>query len=335
TLMARGAFPDTHPLSLGMPGMHGTYAAITAMQKADLLIAVGTRFDDRVTGDPDAFAPHARVIHADIDPSEIGKIRVAEVPIVGDARIVLEQLNRKIDKTLDGAAAPDHAAWLETIGDWQRDKVVHYEQDPAGPIKPQFVVEELYRITGGEAVVVAGVGQHQMWASQLWKYTKPRTWLNSGGLGTMGYAIPAAIGAKLGLPDQLIYAIDGDGCFQMTQQELTTASTEGIPIKIAVLNNNNLGMVRQWQRLFYNERFSATELTDHTPDFVKLAEAMGCVGLRAEHPSEVGPVIEKSLTINDRPVVVEFRVDPDEMVFPMVPAGGSNDVVAMSREDLE
>ncbi len=335
TLMARGAFPDTHPLSLGMPGMHGTYAAITAMQKADLLIAIGTRFDDRVTGDPDAFAPHAKVIHADIDPSEIGKIRVAEVPIVGDARIVLEQLNRKLDKRLDGGAAPDHAEWLETIRGWQRDKVVRYEQDPAGPIKPQFVVEELYRITGGEAIVVAGVGQHQMWASQLWKYTKPRTWLNSGGLGTMGYAIPAAIGAKLGLPDQLVYAIDGDGCFQMTQQELTTASTEGIPIKIAVLNNNNLGMVRQWQRLFYNERFSGTELTDHTPDFVKLAEAMGCVGLRAEHPSEVGPVIEKSLTINDRPVVVEFKVDPDEMVFPMVPAGGSNDVVAMSVEDLK
>jgi len=335
TLMARGAFPDTHPLSLGMPGMHGLYAAITAMQKADLLIAIGTRFDDRVTGDPDAFAPHAKVIHADIDPSEIGKIRSVEVPIVGDARIVLEQLNRKLDKKLDGAAAPDHAEWLETIRGWQRDKVVRYEQDPAGPIKPQFVVEELYRITGGEAIVVAGVGQHQMWASQLWKYTKPRTWLNSGGLGTMGYAIPAAIGAKLGLPDQLVYAIDGDGCFQMTQQELTTASTEGIPIKIAVLNNNNLGMVRQWQRLFYNERFSGTELTDHTPDFVKLAEAMGCVGLRAEHPSEVGPVIEKSLTINDRPVVVEFKVDPDEMVFPMVPAGGSNDVVAMSVEDMQ
>jgi acetolactate synthase-1/2/3 large subunit len=335
TLMARGAFPDTHPLSLGMPGMHGTYAAITAMQKADLLIAIGTRFDDRVTGDPDAFAPHAKVIHADIDPSEIGKIRVAEVPIVGDARIVLEQLNRKIDRALEGAAAPDHADWLETIRGWQRDKVVHYEQDPAGPIKPQFVVEELYRITGGKAIVVAGVGQHQMWASQLWKYTEPRTWLNSGGLGTMGYAIPAAIGAKLARPDELVYAIDGDGCFQMTQQELTTASTEGVPIKIAVLNNHNLGMVRQWQRLFYNERFSATQLTDHTPDFVKLAEAMGCVGLRAEHPSEVGPVIEKSLTINDRPVVVEFRVDPDEMVFPMVPAGGSNDVVALSQEDLQ
>jgi acetolactate synthase-1/2/3 large subunit len=334
TLMARGAFPDTHPLSLGMPGMHGLYAAITAMQKSDLLIAIGARFDDRVTGDPDAFAPHAKVIHVDIDPSEIGKIRTADVPIVGDARIVLGQLLSKLDRTLDGGSAPDHAEWLETIREWQRDKAVTYQQDPGGLIKPQHVVEELYRITGGEAIVVAGVGQHQMWASQLWKYTKPRTWINSGGLGTMGYAIPAAIGAKLGRPDQLVYAIDGDGCFQMTMQELTTASVEGVPIKVAVINNNNLGMVRQWQRLFYNERFSATELTAHTPDYVKLADAMGCVGLRAEHPSEVGPVIEKSLTINDRPVIVEFRVDPDEMVFPMVPAGGSNDNVALSIEDL-
>ncbi|MBT8216659.1 MAG: acetolactate synthase large subunit [Acidimicrobiia bacterium] len=334
TLMARGAFPDTHPLSLGMPGMHGLYAAITAMQKSDLLIAIGARFDDRVTGDPAAFAPHAKVIHADIDPSEIGKVRTADVPIVGDAKIVLEQLNSKLDRTLDGAAAPDRAGWLETIRGWQTDKTVSYTQDPAGPIKPQFVVEELYRITGGDAIVVAGVGQHQMWASQLWKYTRPRRWINSGGLGTMGYAIPAAIGAKYGMPDELVYAIDGDGCFQMTMQELTTASTEGIPVKIAVLNNNNLGMVRQWQRLFYNERFSGSELTNHTPDYVKLAEAMGCVGLRAEHPSEVAPVIEKSLTINDRPVVVEFKVDPDEMVFPMVPAGGSNDNVVMSVEDL-
>jgi acetolactate synthase-1/2/3 large subunit len=335
TLMARGAFPDTHPLSLGMPGMHGMYAAITAMQKSDLLIAVGARFDDRVTGDPDAFAPHARVIHVDIDSSEIGKVRVAEVPIVGDARIVLEQLNGKLDRTLGGSAAPDHADWLETIAGWQRDMAVHYEQDPAGPIKPQFVVEELYRITGGNAIVVAGVGQHQMWASQLWKYTKPRTWINSGGLGTMGYAIPAAIGAKVGMPDQLVYAIDGDGSFQMTQQELTTAATHGIPVKIAVLNNNNLGMVRQWQTLFYKERYSGSELSPTVPDFVKLAEAMGCVGLRAEHPSEVGPVIEKSLTINDRPVIVDFKVDPDEMVFPMVPAGGSNDNVALSLEDLK
>jgi acetolactate synthase-1/2/3 large subunit len=335
TLMARGAFPDSHPLSLGMPGMHGTYAAITAMQKSDLLIAVGARFDDRVTGDPDAFAPNAKVIHVDIDSSEIGKVRIAEVPIVGDARTVLGQLNDKLDRTLDGSNAPDHADWMETIRGWQRDKAVHYHQDPAGPIKPQFVVEELYRITGGNAIVVAGVGQHQMWASQLWKYTRPRTWINSGGLGTMGYAIPAAIGAKVGMPDQLVYAIDGDGSFQMTQQELTTAATHGVPIKIAVLNNNNLGMVRQWQTLFYRERYSGSELSPTTPDFVKLAEAMGCVGLRAEHPSEVGPVIEKSLTINDRPVVAEFKVDPDEMVFPMVPAGGSNDNVALSLEDLQ
>lgn len=335
TLMARGAFPDTHPLSLGMPGMHGTYAAITAMQKSDLLIAIGTRFDDRVTGDPDSFAPNAKVIHVDIDPAEIGKVRTPDVPIVGDARTVLLQLISKLERTLDGADVPAHADWLETIEGWKRDKAVGYEQDPAGPIKPQYVVEEMYRITGGDAIVVAGVGQHQMWASQLWKYSKPRTWINSGGLGTMGYAIPAAIGAKLGMPDRLVYAIDGDGCFQMTMQELVTASTEGIPIKIAVLNNNNLGMVRQWQRLFYNERFSATDLTDHTPDYVKLAEALGCVGMRAEQPSEVGPVIEKSLTVNDRPVVVEFKVDPDEMVFPMVPAGGSNDNVALSIEDLQ
>ena len=335
TLMARGAFPDNHPLSLGMPGMHGTYAAITAMQKSDLLVAIGVRFDDRVTGDPNAFAPGAKVIHADIDPSEIGKVRRADVPIVGDARIVLGQLISKLNRTLDGSDAPAHTEWLETLDGWKRDKAVGYQQDPAGPIKPQFVVEELYRITGGDAIVVAGVGQHQMWASLLWKYSRPRTWINSGGLGTMGYAIPAAIGAKLGMPDQLVYAIDGDGCFQMTMQELTTASTEGVPIKIAIINNNNLGMVRQWQRLFYNERFSGSELTDHTPDYVKLAEALGCVGLRAEHPSEVAPVIEKSLTINDRPVVVEFRVDPDEMVFPMVPAGGSNDNVALSLEDLQ
>ena len=334
TLMARGAFPDTHPLSLGMPGMHGMYAAITAMQKADLLIALGARFDDRVTGDPRAFAPDAQVIHVDIDSSEISKVRKADVPIVGDAKIVIGQLIRKLEKTLGDDPAPTHAAWLETIDGWKRDYAVAYDQQPGGPIKPQFVVEELHRITGGDAIVVAGVGQHQMWASQLWSYTRPRTWINSGGLGTMGYAIPAAIGAKMGMPNELVYAIDGDGCFQMTMQELTTASTENIPIKVAVLNNQNLGMVRQWQRLFYNERFSGSELGNVAPDYVKLAEALGCVGLRAEDPSEVGPVIEKSLTINDRPVVVEFRVDPDEMVFPMVPAGGSNDNVALSIEDL-
>ena len=335
TLMARGAFPDNHPLALGMPGMHGLYAAITALQKADVILAVGVRFDDRVTGDPKAFAPHAKVIHIDIDPSEISKIRKADVPIVGDAKIVLNQLLDRVERRVKQDATPiDRSAWLQTIQSWQRDFAVGYEQDPSGPIKPQYVVEELYRITQGEAIVVAGVGQHQMWASQLWKFDRPRSWINSGGLGTMGYAIPAAIGAKMGRPDELVYAIDGDGCFQMTMQELITASTEKIPVKIGVINNNNLGMVRQWQRLFYNERFSGTELGDTTPDYVQLAESLGCVGLRAEKPSEVGPVIEKSLAINDVPVVVEFRVDPDEMVFPMIPAGGSNDNVALSPEDL-
>lgn len=335
TLMARGAFPDNHPLALGMPGMHGLYAAITALQKADVILAVGVRFDDRVTGDPKAFAPHAKVIHIDIDPSEISKIRKADVPIVGDAKIVLNQLLDRVERRVSQDATPiDRSAWLQTIQSWQRDFAVGYEQDPSGPIKPQYVVEELYRITQGEAIVVAGVGQHQMWASQLWKFDRPRTWINSGGLGTMGYAIPAAIGAKMGRPDELVYAIDGDGCFQMTMQELITASTEKIPVKIGVINNNNLGMVRQWQRLFYNERFSGTELGDTIPDYVQLAESLGCVGLRAEKPSEVGPVIEKSLAINDVPVVVEFRVDPDEMVFPMIPAGGSNDNVALSPEDL-
>ncbi len=336
TLMARGAFPDSHPLALGMPGMHGLYAAITALQKADVILAVGARFDDRVTGDPRAFAPGAKVIHVDIDPSEIGKVRKAEVPIVGDAKVVLDQLAGRVEKRIEqDVGVADRSAWLETIRSWQQDYAVGYKQNPDGPIKPQYVIEELYRITGGDAIVVAGVGQHQMWASQLWKYTKPRTWINSGGLGTMGYAIPAAIGAKMGRPDELVYAIDGDGCFQMTMQELVTASTEGIPVKIGVINNHNLGMVRQWQRLFYNERFSATELGDTTPDYVKLAEALGCVGLRAEKPSEVAPVIEKSLAVNDLPVVVEFRVDPDEMVFPMVPAGRSNDDVALSPEDLD
>ena len=335
TLMARGAFPDNHPLALGMPGMHGLYAAITSLQKADVILAIGARFDDRVTGDPKTFAPHAKIIHVDIDPSEIGKVRKADVPIVGDAKIVLNQLLAKAEKRIEEGSPPtDRSEWLKTIQSWREDYAVGYEQDPAGPIKPQYVVEELYRITGGDAIIVAGVGQHQMWASQLWKYDKPRTWINSGGLGTMGYAIPAAIGAKVGQPDQLVYAIDGDGCFQMTMQELVTASTVGIPVKIGILNNNNLGMVRQWQRLFYNERFSATELGDTTPDYVRLAEALGCVGLRAEKPSEVAPIIEKSLAINDVPVVVEFKVDPDEMVFPMVPAGGSNDNVALSPDDL-
>jgi acetolactate synthase-1/2/3 large subunit len=334
TLMARGAFPDEHPLALGMSGMHGTYAATTAMQKADLLFTLGARFDDRVTGALESFAPHAKVVHVDVDPAEISKNRYADVPIVGDVGVVLGQIVVEVGRRPHGEPTPARSEWLETVGGWQRTHPLHYQQDPGGPLKPQYVIEELHAATGGDAIVVSGVGQHQMWASQFWRFTRPRSWINSGGLGTMGFAIPAAIGAKVGRPDELVYAIDGDGCFQMTQQELTTASTHGIPIKVAVLNNGGLGMVRQWQNLFYEQRFHATDLTDHTPDYVKLAEAMGCVGLRAETPDEVAPVIEKSLHIDDRPVVVEFRVDPDEMCFPMVVSGGSNDVVAMGPEDL-
>ncbi len=330
TLMGRGAFPDSHPLALGMPGMHGNYTAVTAMQRADLLIALGVRFDDRVTGDPDAFAPLAKVIHADVDPAEIGKVRVPEVPIVGDARRVLEQLLQR----WDDRPVPDRTAWLDTVRAWQAEHPLSYDQQPDGPIKPQYVVEELHRLTGGDAILVSGVGQHQMWASQYWKFTEPRRWINSGGLGTMGFAVPAAIGAKAGMPDELVYAIDGDGCFQMTPQEMVTAAVENLPIKVAIINNGAHGMVKQWQRLFYGGRLSASELGQQVPDYVKLAEAMGCVGLRAETPDEVGPAIEKSLAIDDRPVVVEFVTDPDEMVFPMVPAGGSNDDIILGREDL-
>ncbi len=322
TLMGRGAFPDTHPLALGMPGMHGTYTAITAMQKADLLVAIGVRFDDRVTGNPALFAPHAQVVHADVDPAEIGKVRQADVPIVGDAKRVIEQMIEAWGER----EAPDRQAWMDTIRTWQREFPLTYDQHPDGPIKPQYVVEELYRLTGGAATVVAGVGQHQMWASQFWKFDDPRRWINSGGLGTMGFAVPAAVGAKAGRPDDLVYAIDGDGCFQMTSQELITAATEGIPVKVAVINNSVYGMVTQWQRLFYNGRYSAS-LLGNKVDYVKLAEAMGCVGLRAETPDEVAPTLEKSLAIDDRPVVVEIVCDPEEMVFPMVPAGGSNDEV--------
>jgi len=335
TLMARGVIPDSHELALGMPGMHGNYTAITAMQRADLLIAVGARFDDRVTGDPDYFAPDAKVIHVDVDPAEIGKVRNPEVPIVGDAKIVLGQLIDELESRIADGDVADHTEWLETLSEWQRRYPLHYDQDPNGPIQQQFVIDELHRLTHGDAIVVSGVGQHQMWASQFWGFERPNTWINSGGLGTMGYAIPAAIGAKVGAPDELVFAIDGDGCFQMTLQELITASVEGIPVKIAVMNNGSLGMVKQWQRLFYGERYSAVDLTHHTPDYVALAEAMGCVGIRAEKPSEVAPTLEKALAINDRPVVVEFVCDPDAMVFPMVPAGGSNDNVILSAAEFE
>ncbi len=324
TLMGRGAISDEHPLALGMLGMHGTYTAITAVQKADLLIAVGARFDDRVTGNPKTFAPLAKVIHIDVDPAEIGKVRQPEVPIVGDAGSVLAQLIIAWGER----PAPDRAGWQETLAGWTRENPLRYEQDPDGAIKPQYVIEEIYRLAGPEAILVAGVGQHQMWASQFWRFTEPRRWINSGGLGTMGFAVPAAIGAKAGRPDDMVIAVDGDGCFQMTCQEMITAAVEGIPVKVFVFNNGGHGMVIQWQKLFYGGRLSAS-LLGGMVDYVKMAEGMGCVGLRADTPSEVAPTIEKALAIDDRPVLIDVVLDRDEMVFPMVPAGGSNDDVIL------
>jgi acetolactate synthase-1/2/3 large subunit len=333
TLMARGAFPDAHPLALGMPGMHGTYTAITAIQKCDLLVALGTRFDDRVTGDPASFAPDAKVIHVDVDPAEIGKVRTPEVPIVGDVRAVLAQLNGEITKR-DGVTF-DHSAWLETISGWKSEYPLHYDQLEAGPVKAQYAIEQLLEATNGEGVIVSGVGQHQMWASQFWSFSNPRTWVNSGGLGTMGFAVPAAIGAKVGMPDELVIAIDGDGSFQMTFQEMVTAAVEEVPIKVVLMNNGGHGMVRQWQRLFYGGRLSSVDLSGPVPHYAALAESMGWAGLTAEIPEEVRPGIHKMLGIEDRPVLLEVRTDPEEMVFPMVPAGGSCDNVVLSAEDLQ
>ena len=336
TLMARGAFPDSHELCLGMPGMHGNYTAVTAMQKADLLVALGSRFDDRVTGKLDAFAPDAQVIHVDIDPAEIGKNRKADVPIVGDCRDVIGKLSAELAKRQEEAGGPpDRSAWLGQLDRWRETYPYRYDQPSDGPLKPQYCIERLYEAAGGEdTIVVAGVGQHQMWASQFWRFETPRSWINSGGLGTMGFAVPAALGAKAGRPDKRVVAIDGDGCFQMTCQELATSTTEGIPFVTAVINNAYLGMVRQWQELFYSERYSQVHLTYDTPDYVKLAEAYGAVGLRVEHPAEVDAAIEKAMSIEDRSVVIDFRVDSGEMCFPMVPAGASNDDIIVGPEAL-
>jgi len=335
TLMARGAFPDTHELALGMPGMHGAYTAVTAMQKADLLVALGARFDDRVTGQLATFAPHAKVIHVDIDPAEIGKNRAADVPIVGDARDVIAKLHTELRRLQEEhGGVPDRGEWLAQLLEWRERHPFRYEQSADGPLKPQFCIERLYE-HAGDAIVVAGVGQHQMWASQLWRFEEPRTWINSGGLGTMGFAVPAALGAKVGRPDRRVIAIDGDGCFQMTAQELATSRTENVPFVTAIINNAHLGMVRQWQELFYEERYSQVYLSYDVPDYVKLAEAYGAVGLRAEHPDEVDAVIEKALSVEDRSVVIDFRVDAREMCFPMVPAGASNDDIVLGPEGLK
>lgn len=334
TLMARGAFPDDHRLSLGMPGMHGTYVATTAIQKSDVLVALGARFDDRVTGNVAAFAPNAKVIHVDVDPAEIGKVRNAEIPIVGDARRVIASLLERLTALRDADDSPGRKEWFDQLDAWKSSHPLKYAQEEDGPVKTQYFIERLHSMTKGDAVVAAGVGQHQMWASQFWGFSQPGTWINSGGLGTMGFAVPAAIGAKAARPDRLVYALDGDGCFQMTFQELITAVTEDIPVKVAVFNNGGYGMVKQWQNLFYGGRISASDLGTEVPDYPKLAEAMGCVGMRVDHPEEVDVVIEKSLAIDDRPVVVEVVVDRDEMCFPMVPAGGSNDDIVMGPEEL-
>ena len=331
TLMARGAFPDSHPQHLGMPGMHGTVAAVTALQKADLLITLGARFDDRVTGKLSTFAPNAKIIHADIDPAEIGKNRHADVAIVGDLKNILRALNPATKAAL-AKSQPDLTPWLAETYGWRSKFPLGYDKPSDGSVSPQYVIERIGKISGPDTIFAAGVGQHQMWASQFIGYEKPRTWLNSGGLGTMGYAVPAAMGAKVGAPDATVWAIDGDGCFQMTNQELVTCALNNIPIKVAVINNESLGMVRQWQTLFYNQRYSNTDLhSKRIPDFKLLAEAMGCVGLRCETPGDVDKTIEAAMAINDRPVVVDFNVHRDAMVWPMVAAGTSNDDITVAR----
>jgi acetolactate synthase-1/2/3 large subunit len=313
-----------------MPGMHGNYTAITALQRADLLIALGSRFDDRVTGRVGAFAPDAKIIHADIDPAEMGKVRRPDVPIVGDCRLIIEGLLEALTVLGGSESQPDRGSWRSTVSGWQEKYPLSYQQsEPGDELKPQFVLEQLRDNTPDDTIVVSGVGQHQMWTSQYWEFKHPYTFVVSGGLGTMGFAVPAAIGAKVGRPDRMVWAVDGDGCFQMTAQELVTASSERIPIKVAILNNAYLGMVRQWQELFYEERYSEVYLSPDIPDYVKWAESMGCVALRVEDPDEVQPAIDKANNIDDRPVVLEFRVDSNEKVYPMVPAGASNDDVIL------
>ena len=336
TLMARGAFPDSHEQHLGMPGMHGTVPAVTALQKADLLITLGARFDDRVTGDVKSFAPNAKVIHVDIDPAEIGKIRFADVPIVGDAKEVITELTDELASSLKGKK-PDIGEWWKFLNGLLERYPLGFTEPEDGKLSPQYVIQRIGELSGPEAVYAAGVGQHQMWSAQFIKYERPNSWLNSGGAGTMGYSVPAAMGAKVAQPDRLVWAIDGDGCFQMTNQELATCTINNIPIKVAIINNSSLGMVRQWQTLFYNKRYSHTDLNTGTdtvmvPDFVKLAEAYGCLGIRVEKEEEIDAAIKLAIETNDRPVVIDFIVGRDAMVWPMVAAGLSNDEVQYARD---
>ena len=336
TLMARGAFPDGHDLCLGMPGMHGNFTAVTAMQEADLLVALGARFDDRVTGRVDGFAPGAQIVHVDIDAAELGKVRRPDVAIQGDCRVAIEALVAAL--AVGGVGNADRTAWRSRIKGWQERFPLTYEPSaPGDRLKPQYVIEQLRDATPEDTIVTSGVGQHQMWASQYWNFEHPYTWINSGGLGTMGFSIPAAIGAKVGCPDRMVWAVDGDGCFQMTAQELVTSTVENIPIKVALLNNSYLGMVRQWQDMFYEERLSEVHLSQDVPDYKAWAESMGCVGMRVDSPEEVPSAIAKANEIDDRSVVIDFRVAADEKVFPMVPSGAANSdiVVPPSQEDQE
>ena len=336
TLMARGAFPDSHPQHLGMPGMHGTVPAVTALQKSDLLITLGARFDDRVTGDIKSFAKGAKVIHVDIDPAEIGKIRHADVPIVGDAKVVILMLIAELKAQMKNSK-PDYEDWWVFLNGLKERYPLGYSETEDGKLSPQYVIQRIGELSGPEAIFAAGVGQHQMWSAQFIKYERPNSWLNSGGLGTMGYAVPAAMGAKVAQPDRLVWAIDGDGCFQMTNQELATCTINNIPIKVAIINNSSLGMVRQWQTLFYNSRYSNTDLNTGTdtimvPDFVKLGEAYGCLAIRVEKIEDVDAAIKLAMETNDRPVVLDFIVGRDAMVWPMVPSGISNDAVQYARD---
>jgi acetolactate synthase-1/2/3 large subunit len=336
TLMARGAFPDSHPQHLGMPGMHGTVPAVTALQKSDLLITLGARFDDRVTGDIKSFAKGAKVIHVDIDPAEIGKIRHADVPIVGDAKVVILMLIAELKAQMK-ESKPDYEDWWVFLNGLKERYPLGYSETEDGKLSPQYVIQRIGELSGPEAIFAAGVGQHQMWSAQFIKYERPNSWLNSGGLGTMGYAVPAAMGAKVAQPDRLVWAIDGDGCFQMTNQELATCTINNIPIKVAIINNSSLGMVRQWQTLFYNSRYSNTDLNTGTdtimvPDFVKLGEAYGCLAIRVEKIEDVDAAIKLAMETNDRPVVIDFIVGRDAMVWPMVPSGISNDAVQYARD---
>ena len=336
TLTARGIFPDSHDQNLGMPGMHGTVPAVYALQQSDLLITLGARFDDRVTGQLSSFAPNAKVIHADIDPAEISKNRVADVPIVGDLKYVIPDLTQAVRQEFEASGTPDLSLWWDTLNSLSETYPLGYTKTDDGLGSPQYVIERISELTGPEAVYVSGVGQHQMWSTHFVDYERPRQWLNSAGLGTMGFAVPAAMGAQVAQPDRVVWAIDGDGCFQMTNQELATCVINNIPIKVAVINNSSLGMVRQWQTLFYDGRYSNTELnTGHNsrriPDFVKLADAYGCAALRCERDEDVDETIKKALEINDRPVVIDFVVSANAMVWPMVPAGVSTDQIQIAR----